>query len=297
MNSDTLGFIGVGKMGGPMAARLLNAGKRLKVFDTDEDAVHALVALGAKQAGSPAEVADSVETVLLSLPTPQIVQSVVLEAKGLIEGKHLKCVIDLSTIVPAAAARIAGALAVKDIAYVDAPVSGGVQGAQAGTLAVMVSCPHALYRELLPLLQTFGKLFHLGEKAGQAQTMKLANNLLSAAAMAVSSEAMVMGVKGGLNPQTMLDVINAGSGRNSATQDKFPRSILPGTFDYGFGTGLAYKDIRLCVDEAEQLGVPMVIGAAVREMLAITNSVYGAGSDYTSLCRLVESWAGVQVRG
>src|SRR3546814_11020702 len=108
---------------------------------------------------------------------------------------------------------------------------------------------------------------------------------------------MAMAVKGGLDPRIMLDVINSGSGRNSATQDKFPRSILPGTFDYGFGTGLAYKAIRLCIDEAEQLGVPMVVGAAVREMLAITNSVYGPESEYTSLWRVVESWEGVEVRG
>ena len=108
---------------------------------------------------------------------------------------------------------------------------------------------------------------------------------------------MAMAVKGGLDPRVMLDVFNSGSGRNSATQDKFPRSILPGTFDYGFGTGLAYKDIRLCVDEAEQLGVPMVVGAAVREMLAITHSVHGPKSDYTSICRVVESWAGVEIRG
>jgi 3-hydroxyisobutyrate dehydrogenase len=108
---------------------------------------------------------------------------------------------------------------------------------------------------------------------------------------------MVMGVKAGLDPKTMLDVINAGSGRNSASQDKFPRAVLPGTFDFGFATGLSYKDVRLCIDEAEAMGVPMVAGAAVREMLAVTNALYGSDSDFTSICRVVESWAGVQVRG
>jgi 3-hydroxyisobutyrate dehydrogenase len=108
---------------------------------------------------------------------------------------------------------------------------------------------------------------------------------------------MVMGVKAGLDPKTMLDVINAGSGRNSASQDKFPRSVLPGTFDFGFATGLSYKDVRLCIEEAEAMGVPMVAGAAVREMLAVTNALYGSDSDFTSICRGVESWAGVQVRG
>ena len=179
----------------------------------------------------------------------------------------------------------------------DAPVSGGLKGAREGTLAVMIACPKAVYTELEALLKIFGKPFHLGEVAGQAQTMKLANNLLAAAAIALSSEAMVMGVKAGLNPRVMLDVLNISTGRNSATQDKFPRSILPGTFDFGFATGLAYKDVKLCIDEAEAMGVPMICGAAVRQMLAVTNAMYGADSDFTSMCRVVESWAGVEVRG
>jgi 3-hydroxyisobutyrate dehydrogenase-like beta-hydroxyacid dehydrogenase len=95
----------------------------------------------------------------------------------------------------------------------------------------------------------------------------------------------------------MLDVINAGSGRNSATQDKFPRAILPGTFDFGFATGLLYKDVRLCVDEAEALGVPMVLGSLVRQMLAVTQAKYGAASDFTSIARVIEEWAGVEIRG
>jgi 3-hydroxyisobutyrate dehydrogenase-like beta-hydroxyacid dehydrogenase len=95
----------------------------------------------------------------------------------------------------------------------------------------------------------------------------------------------------------MLDVLNAGSGRNSASQDKFPKSVLPGTFDFGFTTGLSYKDVKLCIDEAEAMGVPMVCGAVVRQMLAVTNAMYGPDSDFTSICKVVESWAGVEVRG
>jgi 3-hydroxyisobutyrate dehydrogenase len=192
---------------------------------------------------------------------------------------------------------VAKALAPRSIVYVDAPVSGGLAGARNGTLAVMVSCPKEHFVALEAVLKIFGKPFHLGEIPGQAQTMKLANNLLAAAAIALSSEAMVMGVKAGLSPRVMLDVLNAGTGRNSATQDKFPRSILPGTFDFGFATGLSYKDVKLCIDEAEALGVPMVVGAAVRQMLAVTNAMYGPDSDFTSMCKVVESWAGVEVRG
>ena len=100
----------------------------------------------------------------------------------------------------------------------------------------------------------------------------------------------------GLDPAVMIDIINASSGRNSATQDKFPRAILPGTFDFGFATGLSYKDVRLCVDEAEALGVPMVLGAVVRQMLAVTNARFGPDSDFTSIAKVVEEWAGVEIR-
>ena len=129
-----------------------------------------------------------------------------------------------------------------------------------------------------------------------AQVAKLGNNLLAAAALVISSEALAMGVKAGLDPAIMIDIINASSGRNSATQDKFPRAILPGTFDFGFATGLSYKDVRLCVDEAEALGVPMVLGAVVRQMLAVTNAKFGPDSDFTSIARVVEEWAGVEIR-
>lgn len=294
MEKDVIGFIGIGNMGKPMAKRLLAAGKPLMVYDTNRQATEALVTAGATLAPSIAGVADEASTVLLSLPTPSIVHTVVNE---LIHGKSIKRVINFSTIGQAAGAAAAAALHAHGIDYIDAPVSGGVPGAEAGTLAVMVSCDAAAFHAAQALLATFGKSYHVGEQAGQAQTMKLVNNLLSAAAIAITSEAMAMGVKGGLDPRVMLDVINAGSGRNSATQDKFPRAILPGTFDYGFGTGLAYKDVRLCVDEAAQLGVPMIVGSAVREMLSITQAVHGPASDYTSMCRVVESWASVNVRG
>ena len=105
-----------------------------------------------------------------------------------------------------------------------------------------------------------------------------------------------MGVKSGLDARVLIDIINASSGRNSATQDKFPRAILPGTFDFGFATGLSYKDVRLCIDEAEALGVPMVGGALVRQMLAATKARFGAESDFTSMVRIVEEWAGVEIR-
>jgi 3-hydroxyisobutyrate dehydrogenase-like beta-hydroxyacid dehydrogenase len=206
-------------------------------------------------------------------------------------------VIDLSTSGPGMAGRVSRGLEPRGIAWIDAPISGGIAGARNGTLAVMASGPRATFDQVEGLLRNFGKIFFVGEKAGLGQVAKLANNLLAAAAMAVSSEAMVMGVKAGIDPKVLLDIINAGSGRNSATQDKFPRSVLPRTFDFGFATGLSYKDVRLCIDEAESMGVPMVVGAAVRQFLAVTNAKYGPTSDFTSMTRVVEEWAGVEVKG
>ncbi|HXQ42829.1 MAG TPA: NAD-binding protein [Candidatus Udaeobacter sp.] len=130
-----------------------------------------------------------------------------------------------------------------------------------------------------------------------AQTMKLVNNLLAACSLAITCEGMVMGAKAGLDAKTMIDVLNVSSGRSSATQDKFPRAILPRTFDFGFATGLSSKDVRLCLDEAEALGVPMIVGNAVRQVLAITSALYGPDSDFTSMVKCAEQWAGVEVRG
>ena len=282
-------------MGGPMSGRLIAAGNTLTGFDTSKDALASFNTAGGKSAESPEAVGNAAEVVFVSLPTPDIVESVVVN--GIAKGSGVKTVIDLSTSGPGMSGRVSKALRERNINWVDAPVSGGIAGAKNGTLAVMASGPRAAFDAVEPLLRNFGKVFFVGEKAGLGQVAKLGNNLLAAAAMVVSSEALVMGVKAGIDPKVMLDIINAGSGRNSATQDKFPRSVLTRTFDFGFATGLSYKDVRLCVDEAEALGVPMVVGAAVRQMLAVTNARFGPTSDFTSITRVVEEWANIEVKG
>ena len=291
-----LGFIGLGKMGNPMAQRLLDAGYQLTVFDVRAESVAALVARGARAATSPAALADAVDTVLLSLPDPAIVRAVVLGANGVSSGARVKTVIDLSTTGATAAREIAGALATKGIIGVDSPVSGGVAGAVKGTLAVMVACPQTLFVDLQPMLKTFGRVFFVGVEAGMGQTMKLANNLLSATAMAATSEAIVFGVKAGLDPAIMVDVINAGSGRNAASQDKFPKAILPRTFDFGFTNALMYKDVRLCLEEAAAAGVPMTVGTAVREIWQRCYEEIGGDQDFTTIAQLVERAAGVEIK-
>jgi 3-hydroxyisobutyrate dehydrogenase-like beta-hydroxyacid dehydrogenase len=295
MSQQNIGFIGVGRMGGPMARRLLEAGYGVIIYDTSEAALAAHEKLGARRAESPAAVASAAEIVIGSLPTPPIVEAVALGPKGMIEGTQVKIFIDVSTTGSVYAKRIAAGLAKKGIVQVDAPVSGGVKGAENGTLAVMVSCSDEIYARVQALLAVIGKLFHVGKEPGQGQTMKLMNNLLSATAMAISSEAVVMGVKAGLDPQMIVDVINAGSGRNSATQDKIPRCVIPRTFDFGFALALLNKDVRLCMEEADAMGVPMIVGNSVRQLLAITAVTEGPNADMTDVVKSVERWAGVKV--
>lgn len=293
-----LGFIGLGKMGAPMLVRLLEAGHTVQVYDPSDSAMASAVQRGARPAESAAAVADAADIVFASLPTPDIVRHAVLGEAGLSSGRRASVVVDLSTTGPRIATAIAESLAGEGrMTLVDCPVSGGVPGAEKGTLACMVSCPRPVFEQVEPIIRNFGTIFFVGEKPGLGQTLKLANNLLSAAALAVSCEAMAMGVKAGLDPQMMCDVINVSSGRNSTTQDKFPRAILPRTFDVGFTTGLLFKDVRLSVEEAEAMGVPMVVGSAVRQMLSIANATFGPGSDCSEMVKLVERWAGVEVDG
>src|SRR5262249_57399575 len=195
--------------------------------------------------------ASACEIVITCLPTPQVVQKVALGPSGIAEGSRVKIFIDMSTTGATYAKRIAEGLSVKAIAAVDAPVSGGVAGAERGTLAVMASCTEEVLARIRPVLEVFGTIFHVGREPGMGQTMKLLNNLLSATAMAISSEAVVMGVKAGLDAQQVVDVINSGTGRNSATVDKFPNFVIPRKFTLGFAIGLLNKDVRLCMEEAE----------------------------------------------
>jgi 3-hydroxyisobutyrate dehydrogenase-like beta-hydroxyacid dehydrogenase len=176
-------------------------------------------------------------------------------------------------------------------------VSGGITGAEKGTLAVMVSCAEDVLATIKPILEVIGKIFFVGTQPGQGQTMKLLNNLLSATAMAITSEAVAMGVKAGLDPNLVIDVFNAGTARNSATQDKIKQHVISRSFSYGFGIGLLNKDIRLCMAEADAFGVPMVVGSAVRQLLSIATQTEGLDADMTAMARTVEKWAGVQIGG
>ncbi len=291
-----IGFIGLGNMGSHMARRLVEAGHHVVVYDTRQEAIGNLAAIGAVAARSPAEVADAAETVMASLPTPDIVLAVATGPNGVIEGKRVRRFVDLSTTGAVMAERIFKLLAKRDILQIDCPVSGGVPGAEKGTLALMTSGPRGEIAKIEPALAAIGKLFYLGERPGAGQTMKLVNNVLSATAMAATSEAMVTGVKAGLDPRLMLDVINAGTGRNTATEDKFAKAVLPGTFDLGFTAGLLLKDVNLFLAEREALGVPTDVIATVAKALKLTCDEIGPDADISAIIQPIEKRAGVKVR-
>jgi 3-hydroxyisobutyrate dehydrogenase-like beta-hydroxyacid dehydrogenase len=289
---EKIAFIGVGRMGSIMAARLIAAGHDLTIYDPVESATAPLASLGAKVAGSVADAARSSTVAMASVPGPADARAT---AHAIADSPALKMFVDLSTSGPAAAQAIAALLATRGIAAVDAPVSGGVKGAAAGKLAIMASGAARAMEQVRPLLEVLGRVYVLGEKPGLGQTVKLANNLMSAASLAIAAEALAMGVKAGVDPAAMLDVLNASSGRNSATVDKIPKHVLNRRFDFGFANALSFKDVRLCLDEAEALGVPMVVGAAVRQMLSITYQIHGAAADCTELVKVVEDWAGCRI--
>jgi 2-hydroxy-3-oxopropionate reductase len=294
---ELMGFIGVGVMGERMARRLIEAGHALIIYDVHAAAVKPLVKLGARVAKSPRDVADRAKIVFASVPTPPVLHEVALGANGVIHGKAVKILVDLSTTGSKVEKEIATALAARGIDLVDSPVSGGASGADKGTLAVMVAGKAGSIAAVRDALNVFGKVFVVGKQPGQAQLMKLLNNLLSTSALAMSLEVFVAGAKAGLDADTMVAVINAGSGRNSATEEKIPRSVLTRNFDFGFPVSGARKDIGLAIEECQAMGLPMLVGSAAKQLWDFAYNQGGGKRDMTTLVTYLEPWAGVEVRG
>ncbi|OYW46966.1 MAG: oxidoreductase [Sphingomonadales bacterium 32-68-7] len=288
--ATTVGFLGLGRMGAPMAANLVGHVDKLWVHDIEPRAVRTLVDWGAEEAGSAEALGRHCDIVFLSLPTPPIVRGAV---EQVIAGGSPRIVCDLSTSGPQLAQELHDVLSPRGIASFDAPVSGGIRGAEQGTLAIMAGGPHALWGELEPLLQWLGQPFYMGETPGAGQVTKLANNLLSLAAIAVTAEAMTLGIKAGLDPARMIEVLNAGTGANSATRDKWPRAVLPRTFDFGFAAQLSLKDTRLALSEAEAMGVPLPTGERLADLLDRVLATYGDQADFTAMAKVVEADAGL----
>lgn len=279
-----------------MAKHLLDVAVELYVYDVNAQAVAALTDVGATGCLSPAEVAEHAETVFVSLPSPSIMLDVLAGTGGLLEGKTMRTFVDLSTSGTEMASTALALLADRDIRYLDAPVSGGPQGARDARLTVMAAGTPELFNEMQPLLARIGaNVLHVGETPGQGQLTKLINNQLSATAMAATGEALALGVKGGLDPERLLLAINLSSGRSTASEDKYPRCVLTRTFDYGFRLRLMAKDTALCLKEAERLGFVMSLGSAVRDVWAVADENGEEGDDFTTIAKLFEERAEVTI--
>lgn len=292
--TDPVGFIGLGAMGAAMAERLQAEGVALVVFDTNRAAMEPFLARGATASENPTHIADAAEIVFLCLPKAPISAAV---AADVARGAKARLVVETSTIGKVAIETMTAALAQVGKTLLDCPVSGGPRGARAGTLAAIVAGDPAAVADVRPLLDIMAKnVFVVGERPGLAQVMKLVNNLISAANMASAFEALVIGAKAGLDADVMVQVVNASTGRNSATVDKIPQSVLTGSFDYGARLDILYKDITLGLAEAEALGVPTWTLNAVTQLFRHAIADGRGPEDFTALIRLVEGWAGAEVR-
>jgi 3-hydroxyisobutyrate dehydrogenase-like beta-hydroxyacid dehydrogenase len=290
------GYLGVGQMGRPMADKLLDAGHGLTIYDISEAAMRPLLERQARRAASPRDLADRCEIVFVSLPTLAAFREVAFGAEGLAKGKAMKLLVNTCTVGVPFVKEVERAMTAQGVTLVDCPISGGPPGARAGTLSVMVSGDPAAIERIRPMIALWGRTLTVaGDTPGAAQVLKLTNNILSAVALAATAEALVMGAKGGLDPEIMLAAINAGSGRNSATQDKFPRAVLTRSFDYGAEMHILMKDIDLAIAQGEELGVPMWVCEAAR--LVFKHAVHkgAAKEDLTAIVKYVERDAGFEI--
>jgi 3-hydroxyisobutyrate dehydrogenase-like beta-hydroxyacid dehydrogenase len=290
------GFLGVGNMGQPMAGKLIDGGHRLTILDLNEAAMQPLLDRQASRGASPKDLADKHEIVFVSLPTLNAFRATVFGENGLLQGKTMKILVNTCTVGVKFLKEIETAMAANGVAIVDSPISGGPSGARAGTLSVMVSGAPQAVAIVRPLLSLWGPTLTVaGDKPGAAQVLKLTNNILCAVALAATSEAFVMGAKGGLDPETMLAAINAGTGNNIATQSMFPRAVLTRDFNYGAAMHILMKDIDLAIEQGEELRVPMWVCQATRLLFKHAIFADSANADLTSVVRHVEREAGFEM--
>jgi len=292
-----IGFLGLGQMGAPMAQRLLCDEIELHVFDPARPALDRLVQLGAVAHPNPASIAGKAELILACLPSPAVSEAVALGPDGVAAGGAVRIYVEMSTIGRSTVERIAAVLNARGIGLVDAPISGGPPGARAGTLAVMAAGVPGHVDQAMPALARLGRTVHrVGDRPGLGQMMKLVNNLVVAANMATLFEALVLGAKGGLDPATMVDVVNASTGRSMVSADIVPHCVLPGRFDFGATVAIMEKDARLGIEEAERLSVPMWTNEQSARLWRFAMTQGRGQDDISALIRVMEEWAGVTVR-
>jgi 3-hydroxyisobutyrate dehydrogenase len=282
-------FIGAGNMGGPMASHLADAGVALAVADLAPRALEPFAARGIPTATSAAELPGDV--VITILPTDRHVHEALLGAGGAFASRKREAVIEMTSASPTATKRLAGLLADRGVALIDAPVSGGVAGAKNATLTTMVGGDERLLERFRPLLSLMCKnVRHVGP-VGAGHTLKALNNFLSGTSLWATCEALLIGVKAGLDPKTMVEVIKTSSGQTNALDTKIVKSVLPRTFDYGFSMRLISKDVSIAARLARELDVPAPILAQVEEHWMLAKQKLGDDADFSAVMRLLEEWA------
>jgi 3-hydroxyisobutyrate dehydrogenase len=287
---STIGFVGLGNMGEPMVRRLAGAGHRVRVYDAAPAAVERLAGTeGVAGVPAVADDADEADVVILMLPDSNVVEHVLL-ANGLLDRIAPEAVVvDMSSSVPTRTKALAERAADNGRTIVDAPVSGGVGGARSGTLTIMVGGPKDVYERLLPVLGVLGeRVLHAGETVGSGHAVKALNNLMSATHLLVTAEAMRAGREFGLDPAVVLDIVNTSSGRSGSTEQKFPRFVLPGTYDSGFGLRLMLKDMKVAVELARATGTPAALSEAAVAVWQAAADDTEPGADHTEIARWVD---------
>ena len=292
-----VGFVGLGNMGNPMASNLIKAGHQLTVHDLRREAATNLLEMGANWADVPKDVVPGNDVVFTSLPVPRDVQAVVLGDNGILEGADTSTVyMDLSTNSPTIIREIHDICADKGVTVMDAPVSGGVYGAAAATLAVMVGGDRAVFDRMKPTLDAIGSHVVYCGPIGNGMVCKICNNLLSMGIGVLMTEALTLGVKAGVDLATLADVIANSSGGNRRLVEKFPRYLFKGNFEPGFATALAAKDVRLATDLGREYGIPMELSNLV-DQRHVEAMFRGWGpEDSDAVSKIQEEKAGIQLR-
>lgn len=292
-----IGFIGLGVMGKSMAINIIKNGHNLKVSDLNKEAVNELKGMGAEECLNGAEAADGADIVFTSLPNSQIVESVVTGKGGILEtAKEGMIYVDLSSITPKIIQNIAKKASEKGVKVLDAPVSGGSAGAQKGTLTIMVGGDEESFNKVLPVLNCIGtKVFHVGN-VGAGDTLKLVNNLLLGANMVAVSEALALGVKAGLKPEIMYNIISQSSGSSYALTAKYKNFIAKGNFAPGFAIDLQYKDLQLAVDTAKDLKMPLLMGNQAQQLYEVARAKGLGTEDISAVLKLYEELGNIEVR-
>ena len=294
---EKVGFIGLGAMGVPMSQRLLEAGYPLVVYDLRKEAIEAIVKKGAQGASSPKEVGEKCRKVITIVPNSDAVEQVVFGTGGLLEGmKAGDILIEMTSAYPPSTLKVNEALAAKGVHMIDAPVSGGVVGAVAGTLSVMVGGDEKIFESCRPILSAMGKnLFYIGG-IGFGHALKAINNFLSATSLAATSEAIILASQMGISPQRAVEVLQVSTGRSYSTELKIPKFVLPRTFNSGFTLELMHKDLNTVTRMAREYKVPMLLANLVQELYGYSLAHGDKKTDHTAIFSSLENLAGTKVK-